>query len=350
MKTDGEDINRNWSAEEKVDLLRQMIRIRAFEQTAIRFYIAGKMGGWLFMTTGQEMIAAVVRSLMKPGDHSISGPRGMGHAMAAGMEMKACMAELFGKATGCSKGKGGALSFFDPARGFWGCHGIAAAHVPLAAGLAYSLKYRGERGVVFCFLGDGSVNQGVFHETMNLAALQGLPVIFVIENNGFGFGSSVERSSRFKECLARRAEGYDMDWDRFSGEDPHEMRPRIHAAIRRAREQQRPTLLEIDTYRYYGFSVSDSRHKGGYRMPEEINARKERDPLRLWRQHLIMEGLLDEEEADAIKQAQLKEANEAVVFADASNSPGIGEITDDVYWETDHATESSRIGRHFFGD
>lgn len=150
--------------------------------------------------------------------------------------------------------------------------------------------------------------------------------------------------------MARRAEGYDMAWDRFAGEDPYEMRPRIHAAIRRAREEQQPTLLEIDTYRYYGFSVADSRHKGGYRMPEEIQAMKDRDPLLLWRRHLISEGMLDEEQAEAIKQAQLKEADEAAVYADRSAPPGIDEITDDVYWETDHDTDASRIGRHFFGE
>lgn len=347
---DGDDINRNWSPEEKIDLYRQMVRIRRFELAAMKSYHCGKMGGWLFMSTGQEMIAAVVRSLMKPEDHSISGPRGMGHALAAGMEMEVCMAELYGKAGGCSKGKGGAFSFFDPARGYWGCHGVAAAHVPLASGLAYALKYRGVPGVVFCFLGDGSVNQGVFHESMNLAALQGLPVIFVIENNGFCFGSSVAKSSRFKECLARRAEGYDMAWDCFAGEDPYEMRPRIHAAIRRAREEQQPTLLEIDTYRYYGFSVADSRHKGGYRMPEEILMRKDRDPLLLWRRHLMTEGLLDEEQAEAIKQVHLEEADEAAAHADRSVPPGIPEIMDDVYWETDHGTAASGIGRHFFGE
>lgn len=149
---DDHDINRNWSAEEKIDLYRQMVRIRRFELAAIKSYQCGKMGGWLFISSGQEMIAAVVRSLMRTEDHAISGPRGMGHALAAGMEMKVCMAELYGKTDGCSKGKGGAFSFFDPARGFWGCHGVAAAHVPLSAGLAYSLKYRGVPGVVFCFL------------------------------------------------------------------------------------------------------------------------------------------------------------------------------------------------------
>ncbi|RYD39653.1 MAG: thiamine pyrophosphate-dependent dehydrogenase E1 component subunit alpha [Verrucomicrobiaceae bacterium] len=348
MSTDSQDTSADWSPEGKIGLYRQMIRIRMFEQTALRYYTAGRMGGWLFMSIGQEMVAAVVRSLMRPGDHSISGPRGMGHAVAAGMEMNTCMAELFGRVTGCSKGKGGALSFFDPARGFWGCHGIAAAHVPLASGLAYALKYRGEPGVVFCFLGDGSVNQGVFHESMNLSALQGLPVIYVIENNGYCFGSSVRKLSRFKGCLARRAEGYDMDWDCFADGDPYEMRQRIQSAIHRARTENRPTLLEIDTYRYHGFSVADSRHKGGYRTLEEIEARKARDPLLLWRQHLIEEGLLDEAQAEAIKQAQREEADEAVVFADGSAPPGIGGITGDVYWETDHDTDASRIGRHFF--
>lgn len=345
----GDDINRNWSAEEKIDLYRQMVRIRRFELAAMKSYQCGKMGGFLFMSTGQEMIAALVRSLMGPEDHSISGPRGMGHALAAGMDMGACMAELCGKASGCSKGKGGAFSFFDPAKRFWGCHGVAAAQVPLALGFAYALKYREVPGVVFCFLGDGSMNQGVFHESMNLAALQGLPVIYVVENNGFSFCTSVARSSRFKECLAKRAEGYDMDWDRFAGEDPYQMRTSISAAIRRAREEQRPTLLEIETYRYYGLSVGDANHKR-YRTPEEIEARRARDPLRLWRAHLIAGGILDEGQAAAIKEEHLWEAQEAVRFAEESRPPRVDEILQDVYWETDHDTEASRIGRHFFGE
>lgn len=153
-------INRTWFAEEKIDLYRQMVRIRRFEQAALKCYQAGKIGGWLILGIGQESLAAGVRSLMGPRDQGISGPRGIGHALAAGMEMGPCMAEFFGRRNGCSKGMAGAFSLFDPARRHWGCHGLASAHTPLAAGLAFALKQKAVPGVVFCFLGDGSVNQG----------------------------------------------------------------------------------------------------------------------------------------------------------------------------------------------
>lgn len=342
-------INRNWSAEGKIDLYRHMMRIRRFESAALKYYSSGKMGGWLFLSTGQESVAVTARSLMGPQDHDISGPRGISHALASGMEMGPCMAEFYGKTNGCSKGKAGAFTFFHPERNHWGCHGIAAAHTPLAAGLAFALKQREIKGAVFCFLGDGSVNQGVYHESLNLAGLFGLPVIYIIENNGYAMGTSVSRSSAFKDFLARRAETYGIDWDVFNDADPYEMRARIQPAIERARVHQRPTVLEVSTYRFYGFHVGDSRHKQ-YRPPEEIEERKSRDPMMLWGRRLMEEGLLDQAELEKISDAAKSEALAAVQFAENGVSPMISEIGEDVYWETDHATDSSKIGRHFFND
>ena len=344
------DINRTWSAEGKIDFYRQMMRIRRFEQAALKNYLWGKMGGWLILSNGQESVAAIARSLMGPQEHGISGPRGIGHALAAGMEMGPCMAEFYGKTNGCSKGKAGAFSLFDPPRHHWGCHGIAAAHAPLAAGLAFALKQRDIKGAVFCFLGDGSVNQGVYHESLNLAGLFSLPVIYIIENNGYAMGTSISRSSVFKDCLARRAETYGIDWDVFSDEDPYEMRAKIQSAIDRAREHQRPTVLEISTYRYHGFTIADSMHRGGYRTQEESDAKKARDPMLLWGRHLMDEGILDEAELEMITTAAKAEAKAAVEFAESGVAPTVSDISDDVYWETDHATESSKIGRHFFDE
>ena len=340
-------INRSWSAERKIDLYRQMMRIRRFEQSALKSYLCGHMGGWLILSTGQESIAAGVRSLMGPQDHGISGPRGIGHAIAAGVEMGPCMAEFFGKTNGCSKGKGGAFSLYDPARHHWGCHGLAAAHTPLAAGLAFALKQKEIPGVVFCFLGDGSVNQGVYHESLNLAGLFDLPVIYIIENNGYAMGTSVARSSAFTECLARRAETYGIDWDFFSDENPYELRAKIQPAIERAREHRRPSVVEISTYRYHGFTIADSNK---YRPPEEIEERKSRDPMLLWGRHLIAEELLDKIGLDTISYQAKLEAGDAVLFAEAGYVPGTQDISENVYWETDHATEASRVGRHFFDD
>lgn len=342
-------INRSWSAEDKVALYRQMMRIRRFEQEALRNFMAGKIGGWLILSIGQEPVAASVRSLISSEDHSISGPRGIGHALAAGVEMGPIMAEFFGRTSGSSKGKAGAFSYFDPTKHHWGCHGLAAAQTPLAAGLAFALKQRDIKGVVFCFLGDGSANQGVYHESLNLAGLFGLPVIYIIENNGYAMGTSVSRSSKFTECLARRAETYGIDWDWFGDEDPYEIRARMQPAIERAREHQRPSVIEISTYRHYGFSVADANHKK-YRSETEIEAKKARDPMMLWKQRLIEEGILDEAGAEEISLAAKKEAREAAKFADESPLPTVSAISQDVYWETDHATERSKIGRHFFDE
>jgi pyruvate dehydrogenase E1 component alpha subunit len=342
-------INRVWSAEEKNHLYRQMMRIRRFEQAALLNFNAGKMNGFLVLSIGQESIATVFRSLMGPEDHSISGWRGMGHAIAAGMELGPCMAELFGKANGCSKGKAGAFSFFAPARHHWGCYATAASQTPLAAGLAFALKQREIKGVVFCFLGEGAVNQGVYHESLNLAGLFGLPVVYVIENNGYSMGTSLARSSAFKDCLARRAETYDIDWDCFSGEDPYELRARIQPAIERAREHQRPTVLEISTYRYHGATIADANAKR-YRTPEEIEERKSRDPMMLWGRRLILEGLLDQAGLEQISDQAKAEARAAAAFAGSGAIPEISDIGQDVYWESDHDTEPSRIGWHVFND
>ncbi|WP_035612462.1 thiamine pyrophosphate-dependent enzyme [Haloferula sp. BvORR071] len=343
-------VNLGFSAEAKVEVLRTMVRIRRLEQTALLYYSAGKMGGWLILSVGQESIAATARSLIGPADHTISGPRGMGHAIAAGMEMRAGMAELFGKLGGCSKGKGGAFSFYAPKHRHWGCHAIAATHTPLAAGFAFALKQRGEQGCALCFLGDGSVNQGVYHESLNLAGLFGLPVVYVIENNGYAMGTSVSRSSRFKECLARRAETYDIAWDKTGDGDLYELRARLGVAMERAKKECRPTVIEIPTYRYYGFSVADANHKK-YRSPEEVEWMKaNRDPLRRWKETLMEEGLIDEATFAEMNEAAKAEAKAAVGYAENSPPPGVNDIVQDVYWESDHGTEASKIGRHFFGE
>lgn len=341
-------INRDFTAEAKIDLLRQMIRIRRFEQTAMKYYMGGYIQGWLNLSIGQESIAAGVRGLMEREDHSISGSRGIGHAIAAGMEMGPCLAELFGKANGCSRGKGGMFSFYAPSRNHWGCHGLAAAQTPLAAGLAFAMKQRGIPGAVVCFMGDGACNQGVYHESLNLAGLFDLPVVYLIENNGFGMGTSVERSSRFTECLARRAETYDIAWDKCDDEDPFELRAKTGIALERARRQCRPAVLEITTCRYYGASISDA-NNFKYRSKDEVEDRMaNRYPLKLWKRLLISEGILSAAMALEIDEAAKAEAVAALEFAKAGLKPELPEIMHNVYWESDHDTPASKIGRHFF--
>jgi pyruvate dehydrogenase E1 component alpha subunit len=346
----GSPVNKALSAEEKVELFRQMVRIRRFEQASLKQYNMGKMGGFLHLYIGQESVAVGAASLMGPNDHMITAYRCHAHALAVGMTMNECMAELFGKATGCSKGKGGSMHFFAPDKNFWGGHGIVAGQTPLGLGLGYGLKYKGLEGCALCFLGDGAVNQGAFHESLNLAALFEIPVVYVIENNGYSMGTSQKRSSAYKDCLAQRAEAYDMEWDVVNGEDFYEVRAKTHIAMERARKQHKPTVLEIMTYRYYGHSVADANHKK-YRSPEEIEDYKtNHDPINLWQQRIISEGLITADEATAMSKEAKSEADAAVKFAEESAPPTVDDITDDVYWETDNDTEASKIGRHFFND
>lgn len=344
-------INRGLTPERKLDFLRQMLRIRRFEQAALKQYqTSGQIGGFLHLYSGQEAVAIGTLSLRGEDDQVIAGYRTHGQALAMGMTMNECMAELFGKATGCSKGKGGSMHFFAPDKNYWGGHGVVAGHTPLGLGLAFALKYRGIKGCCLCYLGDGAVNQGVYQASLNLASLWSLPVIYIIENNQYSMGTSQERSSAYRDCLAARAEGYNIEWDRFNGEDIYEVRAKTWPAIQRAREESRPTVLEVATYRYYGHSVSDANAKK-YRSPEEIdNYRKLHDPIQLWQKRLLDEGVMAEEQAAELDAAAAAEAAESVRFAQESPLPDKTDIFSDVYSEVDRQTPAGQTGKFFFND
>lgn len=343
-------VNKDLSNSDKIEFYRQMVRVRRFEQTALKFYNGGKMGGFLHLYIGQESVAVGTISLCGENDHVITAYRCHGHALTVGMDMNPCMAEMYGKATGSAKGKGGSMHLFDPSKNFWGGHGIVAGQTPLGLGLGYAVKYKNLQGCCLCYMGDGAVNQGAFHESLNIAALFGIPVVYIIENNGYSMGTSQERSSAYKDCLAQRAEAYDMDWDLVNGEDLYEVRAKTHIAMERARKESKPTVLEIATYRYYGHSVADANAKK-YRTPDEIEKYKTyHDPIRLWRRRLIEEAVFTDVEADAIDKEAKQAATEAAKFADESPIPTVESIFEDVYWETDNNTEASKIGRHFFND
>ena len=343
-------INQSLTPERKIELYTQMVRIRRFEQAALKYYNGGKMSGFLHLYIGQEAIAVGTISLGGADDHYITAYRDHGHALAVGMGMNECMAEMYGKQTGCSKGKGGSMHFFAPDKNFWGGHGIVAGQTPLGLGLAYGLKYLGREGCCLCFLGDGAVNQGAFHESLNIASLFGIPVVYIIENNGYSMGTSQQRSSAFTGSLAQRAEAYAIEWDVIDGSDIYEVRAKTQIAVERARKEHKPTVLEIDTYRYYGHSVADSNHKK-YRTPEEIeNYKKNHDPITVFERKLLAEGVLTEELAKSINADAKAEAAASAVFADESPAPTIADISTDVYWETDNDTPASKIGRHFFND
>lgn len=344
------EANRTLTAEQKIRFLRDMTRIRRFEQVALKHYKSGQMGGFLHLYIGQESVAVGTVSLMGDHDHVITAYRDHGHALACGMGMNECMAELFGRSTGCSKGKGGSMHFFAPDKHYWGGHGVVAGQTPLGLGIAFALKYKGLKGCCLCFLGDGAVNQGSFHESLNLASLWDIPVVYVIENNGYSMGTSLDRSSALKHCLAERAEGYNIDWDLASGDSLYEVRAKTKLAMDRAREQSRPTILEIATYRYQGHSVADSKAKI-YRTPEEIGFYQTyHDPLRLWRKQLIEEGIITEEASDKIDKEAREEADASAEFAMGSDFPREEDIFSDIYYEVDRGTEAGRTGKYFFNE
>jgi len=342
-------VNQSLTPERKIELYTQMVRIRRFEQVALANYQKpGRMGGFLHLYIGQESVAVGTLSLAGEHDHNITAYRCHAHALASGMNMNECMAELYGKQTGCSKGKGGSMHFFAPDKNFWGGHGIVAGQTPLGLGLAYGLKYLGREGCCLCFLGDGAVNQGAFHESLNIASLFEIPVIYVIENNGYSMGTSQKRSTAYQGCLAQRAEAYAIEWDVIDGSDIYEVRAKTHIAMERAKKESKPTVLEIDTYRYYGHSVADANYKK-YRTPEEIQSYKDNhDPINVFRNKLLEEGVLNDGLIEKINAAAKEETAAAVKFAEDSPAPTIADISTDVYWETDNNTEASKIGHHFF--
>ncbi len=338
-------VNQKLTKAERIELFRTMMRIRRFEERSLRAYQAKKIGGFLHLYIGQEAIAVGCCSLMGKNDHVITAYRDHGHAIAVGMGPNELMAELYGRATGCSKGKGGSMHYFAPDRNFWGGHGIVGGQVPLGAGLAYALKYKGLKGAAMAFMGDGAVNQGAVHEAYNLAALWQLPVVFVIENNGYSMGTSQSRSSAGE--LAKRAEGYNMAWDLCDGHDLYAVRATMDKYLRLAREESKPAVIEIRTYRYRGHSVADPDNT--YRAKAEIEEyRRTKDPLELFHNALTSSGVLTETEVEKIDQAARAEADAAADFAEASPYPTPDDIQKDVYWEADHPSERKSQGRLFF--
>lgn len=339
-------INAKLSKAEKIELFNKMVRIRRFEERSLRAYQSKKIGGFLHLYIGQEAVAVGCCSLMGKNDHVITAYRDHGHAMAVGMDTKPLMAELYGKITGCSKGKGGSMHYFAPSLNYWGGHGIVGGQIPLGTGLAYALKYKKLKGAAMAFMGDGAVNQGAVHEAYNLAALWKLPVIFVIENNGYSMGTSQERSSA-GPGLAQRAEAYGMNWGICFGHDIYEVRATMDKFLTLAREKNEPAVVEIDTYRYRGHSVADPDKT--YRTREEIEEyRRTKDPIQLFQQKLLDEGVLTEADIEKIDTAARAEADLAADFAEASPFPTPDDIQKDVYWEIDNPDKRTSKGRLFF--
>src|SRR5580704_2390731 len=267
-------------------LYRGMLLIRRVEEEAARGYAQGKIGGFLHLYIGQEAVAVGAIAALRPDDYVVTTYLDHGVALTKGMSARALMAELFGKVTGCSKGLGGSMHMFDREHGMLGGYGIVGGHIPLAAGVAFASRYRGDGRVTLCFFGEGAVSIGGFHEGLGLAALWKLPIVFVCENNEYSMGTPLSRSMSLED-VSMKALGYGMDRDRFFADDVLEVEKRIAEAVSRAREQSLPTLVEIRTYRFRGHSMSDP---AKYRTPQELEEHKQRDPLNKARVKLIEEG------------------------------------------------------------
>ncbi|OLC04880.1 MAG: pyruvate dehydrogenase (acetyl-transferring) E1 component subunit alpha [Gemmatimonadetes bacterium 13_1_40CM_69_22] len=306
-------------------MLRQMLLIRHFEEKAAEAYALGKIGGFCHLYIGQEAVAVGSLAALLDDDYVISSYREHGQALVRGISAGAVMAELFGKATGCSKGKGGSMHLFDAAKRFMGGHGIVGGHIPLGAGIGFGIKYKGGDQVCLCYFGEAAVNIGAFHETLNMASVYHLPVIFCCENNRYGMGTAFERVAAVTD-VAEHACSYDMAAELVNGMDALAVYAATQRAVERARKGGHPTLLEVRTYRFMGHSMSDPLH-GVYRTKDEVEEQKKRDPISQLALKLKEEGALDQAGLDALDAEVRAEVEEAVKFADESPDPDPGELT-----------------------
>jgi pyruvate dehydrogenase E1 component alpha subunit len=304
-------------ADELLALHRTMLLIRRFEEAAAKAYSQGKIGGFLHLYIGQEASAVGALANLGPDDAVVGTYRDHGIALTRGMSPRACMAELFGKVTGCSKGLGGSMHFFDAEKRMLGGDGIVGGHVAVAAGVAFASKYRGRKEVTVCFLGEGSVSIGGFHEALSLASLWDLPLVVIVENNEYSMGTPLSRTLSVHDT-SQKAHGYGVASDRFDTSDVLAVKARVGAAVARARETSKPTLIEVQTYRYRGHSMSDP---GKYRTAEEVELRKKTDPILKAEADLRALGVTDADLARIESEVEA-EVEDAVKFADESAEPG----------------------------
>lgn len=309
-----------------------MLLLRRFEEKSGQLYGMQKIRGFCHLYIGQEAVAAGCMTATNPDDIFITAYRDHGLAIAKGVSPNSCMAELYGKATGCSKGKGGSMHFFGVEEKFFGGHGIVGAQIGTGAGLAFAEKYKGTDNVVLCFFGDGAARQGMLHETFNMAVLWGLPVIFICENNHYAMGTSVARTSKVLD-IYKLADAYDMPSDAVDGMEPEKVHEAVERAVKRAREHGGPTLLELRTYRYKGHSMSDPQK---YRTKEELEEYKTKDPIEKILKTLKTDFNVSDEEIEAINEKVKHTVDESVQFAEDSPWPDDDELLKDVYVQQDY--------------
>jgi len=317
--------------EKLLEMYRMMLLIRRFEERTAQMYGMQKIGGFCHLYIGQEAVAVGVVAALREEDYFISFYRDHGHILAKGGDPNALMAELFGKAGGVSKGKGGSMHLFDVAKGFYGGHGIVAGQIPVATGMAFAAKYRGEDRVTVCSMGEGSVHQGAFHESLNLAALWKLPIIYLIENNRYGMGTPLERASAVWD-LSLKACSYDMARATVDGMDVLKVHQVIEEAVQRGRKENLPTLIEARTYRFRGHSMSDPVHSH-YRTKEEVEEQKTHDPITNFQKYLLEKKYLSKEKIQTYEDEIKAIVLQAVEFAENSPLPELETLYQDVYAE-----------------
>lgn len=310
-----------------IEMYREMVLIRVFEERTPEMYAKGKIGGFLHLYSGQEAVGVGFISALREDDYVIGAYREHGQCISKGTDPKYVMAELFGKETGISRGKGGSMHMFDMERGFLGGHGIVGGGMPLAVGVGLAIKYRKTDQVCVCFFGDGAVNEGAFHEALNMVAMWDLPVIYVLENNMYGMGTAVYRVSSIPD-LIRRASCYDIDREQVDGMDIFAVREVAERSIRRAREDSRPRFVEAITYRFRGHSISDP---GKYRTKEEIEEWRKRDPILCLERYLKKHGMVTDEEIENIRRDVDVVVQDAIDFAEASPFPPPEQLYEDIY-------------------
>ncbi len=314
---------------EHLDLYQQMVVIRLLEERAAELYQKGKIGGFLHLYIGQEAVSTGLISARKPQDRVITAYRDHGVAINCGLPAKGIMAELLGKATGVSGGKGGSMHMADVEKNFWGGHAIVGSHLPIAAGLALGDVYQKHDGVTICMFGDGATNIGYFHEALNLSKVWNLPVLWVCENNQYGMGTSVERASAVSE-IRQKADGYGMKNDQVDGMDVMKVREKSLELIEEIRSGSGPQFLEVDTYRFRGHSMGDPER---YRLQDEIRKWQENDPIGIYRKHLMDNEISDENELNDVDKKALEIVEEAVKFAESSPEPAAEELFRHIYVE-----------------
>ncbi len=318
----------NLTKTEAKELYRQMVLIRRFEEESGRLYMQGKIRGFLHLYIGEEAIAAGAISALRDDDYVVSHYRDHGHALAKGVDPRAMMAELMGKAAGCSGGRGGSMHIFDPSRGFMGGYAIVGGQLPIAVGLALAIKQKGEDRVVMCFFGDGAANEGEFHESLNLASIWNLPVLFFLENNLYGMGSRVEQTHAGGRDIYLSADSYRIPAAQIDGMDLHAVRDATLEAVQRMRSKGGPVFLEAMTYRFRGHSVADP---SSYRDQSEVDQWEMKDPIRTFKGVSMEQGLLAEEETRTIDDEVATVVAEAIMFAEESEEPPLESLHDHVY-------------------